>query len=146
MTEQKLGMKDIYHGLEQQHTYYAELEKKYKSLYEKAKTNRESLELSMEALSSVGDFTPIEEQNDKTEEEEVVEIEETNDNKKQLSWLHKNAKVVKIGKDGTKLGTYNNQSAFAKQIGKTQTTIANWMKQSKEIQLEKRNYYLMYEY
>ena len=63
MSEQKaLTMKEIYLGLENQRNYYADLEEKYKALYEKAKTNRESIEFSMEGLSQFGDFNPIEEE------------------------------------------------------------------------------------
>ena len=103
----------------------------------------------MEGLSQFGDFNPIEEEEKiediKSEKEAEVVLKE--EQKKPLVWLHKNAKIVKIGRDGTKLGTYSSQQKIADQLHVTHGTISYWMRtQSKEQQIAKRGFYLEYEY
>lgn len=120
--------------------------------YERAKDNLTSITMSMEALTA-GDFSlTVDEQKaeEKFFEEEkyskedepwegVIVTKPTKRNDKYSSV------IVKYGKNGQKLGTYTSQSKIAEQLGVSQHTVCNYMKQEKDIQLMKRGYYLQYE-
>lgn len=145
-----MEMSTIYLNLERWRDYYAEDEKKYKELYEKAKRNREQIELTLMQLEE-GNFTMPQQEETKEVKveatEDVVEMVKTPEKKKtDLVWKHKNAVLVKYGKDGTKLGTYSSQRKLAEQLGVTQTTVGYWMKEPVDVQIKKRNFYIKYEY
>ena len=139
-----MTMREIYLELEsQQKKYAAEVEELTKKL-DKARNNKDSVEMAMESLSSLGDFRPSDEEEKEVKKENKKEKKENNFN--DLMWKHKNSVIIKYGLDGTKLGQYRSQKKLAEQLGVNQTSISHWMREDKQVQLEKRKFYLKYEY
>ena len=147
---EKKSAEVIYEALEKGK---AEIEEKILKLQEEleditprwktAKDNVTSIAMAMESLAA-GNFSLSAEE--KKVEEAFIKEEASSEEEKQLVWKHKNAVLVKYGRDGTRLGTYTSQRKLAAQLGISQPTVGTYIKMPKEAQIEKNGYYLVYEH
>lgn len=152
MDDTMLEMKDVYHELENWHAYYVNEEERYKRLFERAKKNKEAIELSMASLEE-GDFAPIN-VNVYVDENNCVSIEEMIEEKKQEEekeanqpkWTKLSPGVVQFDPNGNVLGKYISQTAFAKHVGLRQPTVSHIMKQEKDLQIARYGYYLEWQH
>ena len=152
MAEEMLEMKEVYHELENWQKYYVKEEEKYKKLFERAKKNKEAIELSMASLED-GDFSPItvdisiDENNFVTIEEKVEEKKKEEEKEaKQPKWTKLSPGVVQFDPNGNVMGKYISQTAFAKYAGLRQPTVCHIMKQAKDLQIARYGYYLEWQH
>lgn len=143
----------------------ADLEARLEKARIEAKETRdkvESLEMAMDALKlSDGDEEAIVVTEPKATDKKIVTVVEVNpDNtvktvesreinvskKKDIDWRHKDACVVKINRYDNIDDRWRSQKAAARALNWSQSSVCNFMKLSKEQQINRKGFALVWEY
>lgn len=86
-------------------------------------------------------------QTNKTVNEESKEtVELTKKDMKDLTWKHKGAYVLKLNKYDNVLDRWPTQKSAARNLNWDQSSVSKFMRLSKEAQLNKKGFYLAWEY
>lgn len=101
---------------------------------EAAKNDKENLEMAIEALKEYKGLPEV-----KEEKKEEVKVPE-----KELTYSTKKPKVGRFDMHGNQTGLWYTQAMCAKEIGMSAQNVGHIMKTSKESQLKRRGYYLMW--
>ena len=102
---------------------------------EAAKKDKEFLEMAIESLTEYKGLPEVKEEKKKEE----VKIPE-----KELTYSTKKPKVGRFDMHGNQTGLWYTQAMCAKEIGMSAQNVGHIMKTSKESQLKRRGYYLMW--
>lgn len=109
--------------------------------YRSVKDQLEALKMSIDALEMGGFIGHV--------DGKVIEVKKAAEPKKvpaKIEWKHQNAFVLMLNEFDSVLDRFRTQGMAAKKLKLSQSNISYWMKKTKEAQLKKLGYYLIWEY